>query len=65
MATPALGRIEEFDHHREDWPQYIERHQFYFTASGIMTVEKKWAVFLSVIGAHTYWVLRNLLTPDK
>ena len=65
MATPALGRIEEFDRHREDWQQYVERLQFYFTANCITTEEKKRAVFLSVIGALTYRVLRNLLTPDK
>ena len=65
MATPALGRIEKFDRHHEDWPQYVERLEFYFTANGIMTEEKKRAVFLSVIGALTYRVLRNLLTADK
>ena len=55
MATPALGRIEEFNRH-QDWPQYVVRLQFYFTANGITTEEKKRAVFLSVIGALTYRV---------
>ncbi len=65
MATPTLGRIDEFDRHREDWPQYVERLEFYFVANGITTEEKKLAVFLSVIGSPTYRILRNLLTPNK
>ena len=29
------GRIEEFDEHSEDWVQYTERLEFYFTANNI------------------------------
>lgn len=65
MATASLGKIDEFDRHREDWQQYVERLEFYFIANGITTEEKKRAVFLSVIGSPTYRILRNLLTPDK
>ena len=35
---------------------------FFFTANGITAVEKKHAVFLSVAGAATYKVLRNLIS---
>ena len=61
----TLGRVEEFDGTREDWPQYVERMQYFFDANGIDGAEKKRAVFLSVIGAATYKTLRNLLSPIK
>ncbi len=61
MATPTLGRIDEFDRHREDWSQYVERLEFYFVANGITTEEKKRAVFLSVIGSPTYRIYGTYL----
>ena len=42
----TLGRVEEFDGTREDWPQYVERMQYFFDANGIDGAEKKRAVFL-------------------
>ena len=55
----TLGRIDEFDGNKDDWPQYVERLGYFFDANGIAD-EKKRAVFLSVIGATTYKTLRNL-----
>ena len=63
MATPVLGMIDEFDRHKKEWPQYVERLGFFFTANGI-TADKKHAVFLSVVGVATYKVLRNLISPE-
>ena len=64
MATPVLGKIDEFNQHKEEWPQYVERLGFFFIANSITTIEKKRAVFLSVVGAATYKVLRNLISPE-
>ena len=64
MATPVLGKIDEFDRHKEEWPQYVERLGFFFIANSITTAEKKRAIFLSVVGAATYKVLRNLISPE-
>ena len=58
------GRIEEFDG-SGDWSHYVERIENFFVANGIEGDEKQRAVFLSVIGAPTYRILRNLLTQDK
>ena len=61
----TLGRVEEFDGSKDDWPQYIERMEYFFEDNSIDTAEKKRAVFLSVIGSATYKTLRNLLSPVK
>ena len=63
--TAMLGKIDEFDSEREDWSQYVERLSFFFDANGISETEKKRAVLLSVIGAPTYKLLSDLLSPDK
>ena len=61
----TLGRVEEFDGSKDDWPQYIERMEYFFEANSIDAAEKKRAVLLSVIGSATYKTLRNLLSPVK
>ena len=60
MASVTLGRIEEFDSSREKWLQYAERLEHFFAANSIAEDEKKCSVFLTVIGAATYKVLRDL-----
>ena len=66
MATALLGRIEEFNGSKEaDWQQYVEHLAHFFTANGITDADKKQAVLLSVIGAATYKMLRNILSPAK
>ena len=65
MASVTLGRIEEFDS-REEWPQYVaERLEHFFAANSIAEDEKKSLVFLTMIGAATYKVLRDLVSPAK
>ena len=60
-----LGKIDEYDADKEDWQQYVERLEHFFIANSITTAEKKRAVLVSVVGATTYRLLRNLCTPDK
>lgn len=59
-----VGKIEAFDSTTEDWETYIERVELYFTANDVEE-EKKVATLLSLMGAKTYILLRNLLAPDK
>ena len=40
MASVTLGRIEEFDSSREEWPQYAERLEHFFAANSIVEDEK-------------------------
>ena len=60
-----LGKIEEFDRSKEEWPQYVERLGHFFAANDIESAEKKRSVFLAVVGPTTYRLLHNLLAPAK
>ncbi len=61
MAT--YGRIDEYDE-TEEWTQYVERMDHYFEANDIEDKDKKRSIFLSVIGAKTYKLLRGLIRPE-
>ena len=65
MATNTLGHIEPFDIEHDDWEQYIERMNQFFLANNITTDKKKVAVFVTMVGAKAYALLRNLLAPEK
>ena len=58
------GNIGEFDVHR-DWTSYSERLLEYFTANEVEGAAKKRAILLSVVGAPTYQLIRNLVAPNK
>ena len=60
MATTYYGKIEEFQPENESISAYL----LYFSANAVEE-GKQVAVFLSVIGAKTYTLLRNLLAPTK
>ena len=59
-----LGHMEEFDGTKGDWPLYAERLEHFFATNGI-TDEGKQRAVLSVIGATTYRILRNVVSPSK
>ena len=63
MATH--GQFGEFNPQREDWTSYTERLQEYFIANGLEDAAKKKAVLLSIVGAETYQLMRNLTAPAK
>lgn len=55
-----LGTIGEWNSAEEEWSHYIERVKFFFTANDVLNEGKKRAIFLSVIGAKNYAILRGL-----
>ena len=59
-----IGKIEEYDE-KESWIEYTERLEQYFVANEITDSGKKRAVLLSVCGAKTYKLIRNLVNPRK
>ena len=61
MATN--GQIDEYDKIAE-WTQYVEQMDHYFEANDIEDKDKKRSIFLSVIGAKTYKLLRVLIRPE-
>ncbi|XP_060075467.1 uncharacterized protein K02A2.6-like [Ylistrum balloti] len=58
-----VGRIGEYVEGKEDFQCYTERLEQYFAANKVAN-DKRVAVFLAVVGAHTYSLLRDLITPD-
>ena len=64
MATrmPNIGKITEFVEGKETFENYVERMEQFFDANDIKD-EKKVVVLLSVVGASTYGVIRNLSQP--
>lgn len=59
------GTIGECDHCKEDWVSYCERLEHYFTANDVDDAGKQRAILLSVCGATTYQLIRNLVAPAK
>ena len=59
-----IGKIEEYDE-KESWIDYTERLEKYFAANKITDSGEKQAVLLSVCGAKTYKLIRNLVNPRK
>ena len=64
MAT-FLCKLEKFDKSKEEWTQYVECMDHFFTAIDITDAGKKKSVFLAVVGPTTYSLLRNLVAPSK
>ena len=47
VAAALIGRADECDGERDEWPHYVERLKFLFKASGIDDAERQRAVFLT------------------
>ena len=62
MAT--FGKMKEFEPETERIASYLEQIEIFFLANEIAN-DKKVPVFLSVVGAKTYSLLRDLLAPSK
>ena len=61
----TLGKVDEFDASKEEWPWCEEWLRHFFQANDIDDAGKKRAVLLSVVGPVMYKLLRNLLAPVK
>ena len=54
-----------FDVTKDSWMSYIERLQFYFKANGITDGDVQKAIFITVISARTYELLKSLLQSQS
>ena len=59
------GSVGPFIQGSEDWLTYIERLDQYFIANTIVEAGKQWAILLSMCGATTYQLIRDLTFPDR
>ena len=62
MASPTLGKLEEYQPGEERFSAYMERVHIFFAANDVAAA-KQVPVLLSVIGSQTYAILRDLLAP--
>ena len=62
MAT--FGQLQEYKAEAENISSYMECVELFFTANGVAE-DKQVPVFLSVVGATTYALLRDLLVLKK
>jgi len=60
----SFGKIDVFQPEAEEFSAYLERVELYFEANGIKQ-DKQVPVFLSVLGAKTYSLLRTLVAPES
>ena len=65
MANSICGTIEQFDPTQHaTFSEYKERLEYFMVANDITGANKKKAVFLSVIGAKQYSLLKDLCAPN-
>lgn len=60
----TIGTLSPFDSKVQSWEEYCEIIEHFFTANYIEDDKKK-SILLSVVGAQTYSLMRNLLSPIK
>ena len=60
----SFGKIDVFQPESEVFSAYLERIELYFEANGIEE-KKQVPVFLSLLDAKTYSLLRTLVAPDS
>ena len=63
--TSKIGKVEEFNEDKEGWESYTERLELYFAANEITEADTRRAILLTVVGAQTYKLFRNLVYPRK
>ena len=66
LAMSYIGTIGPFDEGEEEFDSYIDRMKLFFKANEIKPTDPKYVpAFLSLIGAKTYKLLKDLITPKE
>ena len=60
----VIGSVGEFQPEAESISAYVERVEMFFAANSVPS-ERKVAVFLSLVGAKTFSLVRSLVAPAK
>ena len=55
------GAVFAFNPDQEDWSEYVERLEHYFTANDIVSSDKRCAILLNAVGASTYRLIHALV----
>ena len=59
-----FGNIEQFNPKCEIFSEYVERLGFYFEANSVIDINKKKAIFLTLIGPSQFRLLKDLTAPS-
>ena len=63
MAT--ISTLAAFDPKNQMWDEYTEILEQFLAANEIDNADRQKAIVISVVGASTYSLMHNLLSPDK
>ena len=63
-VAPMLGQLSSFNPEEEIISAYLERTNIFFEANKIEEDKQRVTLFLNAIGAKTYSLLRDLLSPE-
>ena len=61
MATH--GSVGTFEPGTVDWSTYVEQLQYYFSANGVESADKKRSILLANCGPATFKLIRSLIAP--
>ena len=64
IMAAQYGQRSEYHPDTEEIASYLERVEVFIAANGVAD-EKQAAVFLSVVGARTFALIRELVSPAK
>jgi hypothetical protein len=56
----TFGSVGEYNQSEEEWRHYVERVECFLSANEITDANRKRSVFLAMVGAKTYGLLRGL-----
>ena len=59
------GAVSPFVATQEEWSEYAERLEHYFTANDIVSASKRRAILLNAVGPTTYRLLKTLASPTR
>lgn len=59
------GTVIPFDATQEEWSEYAERLEHYFTANDITSEAKRRAILLNAVGPTMYRLIKMLVSPYK
>ncbi len=65
LANVTIGTPAAFDSKNQTWEEYCEIMEQFFAANEIEDADRQRAILISVVGASTYSLMRNLLRPEK
>ena len=67
MERSTYGKLREFDLNStgQEWTEYCEQMDFYFSANEITEAKQKKSILLASVGNDTFKLIRNLIGKEQ